>query len=245
MKLPEARGLASQSNIPASEDFEVDLCIQLDEDWPAAFHCGIELVLLHRLYGLLIHALADSAEHTHMLGPALLIDPQVDEYGATDLVLLCLFGELGRNGVDEHRRRDLAADFLWHDAGGGLVILRLGICGIVQLVVDGDGRLYFSRLAVEQVGLECPLPDGADSAGPQLIGAADNSQCLDCSVLRDDDVKDNSSLHMGGFGIRVTKPEDIRPALEKARDSGMPALVDVVINRDVYSSGTSNQTMYK
>lgn len=50
---------------------------------------------------------------------------------------------------------------------------------------------------------------------------------------------------MGGFGIRVTKPEEIRPALEKARDSGKPALVDVVINRDVYSSGTSNQTMYK
>jgi acetolactate synthase I/II/III large subunit len=50
---------------------------------------------------------------------------------------------------------------------------------------------------------------------------------------------------MGGFGIRVTKPEDIRPALEKARDSGKPALVDVVINREVYSSGTMNQTMYK
>lgn len=50
---------------------------------------------------------------------------------------------------------------------------------------------------------------------------------------------------MGGFGVRVTKPEDIRPALEKARDSGKPALVDVVINREVYSSGTSNQTMYK
>lgn len=50
---------------------------------------------------------------------------------------------------------------------------------------------------------------------------------------------------MGGFGIRVTRPEDIRPALEKARDSGKPALVDVVINREVYSSGTMNQTMYK
>jgi len=50
---------------------------------------------------------------------------------------------------------------------------------------------------------------------------------------------------LGGFGIRVTKPEDIRPALEKARDSGMPALVDVVIDREVYSSGTMNQTMYK
>lgn len=50
---------------------------------------------------------------------------------------------------------------------------------------------------------------------------------------------------MGGFGVRVTKPEDIRPALEKARDSGKPALVDVVIDREKYSSGTMNQTMYK
>jgi acetolactate synthase-1/2/3 large subunit len=50
---------------------------------------------------------------------------------------------------------------------------------------------------------------------------------------------------MGGFGVRVTEPDQIRPALERARDSGKPALVDVVINRDVYSSGTSNQTMYK
>ena len=56
---------------------------------------------------------------------------------------------------------------------------------------------------------------------------------------------ENVAQAMGGFGIRVTKPEEIRPALEKARDSGLPALVDVVINRDVYSSGTSNQTMYK
>ena len=50
---------------------------------------------------------------------------------------------------------------------------------------------------------------------------------------------------MGGVGIRVTRPEEIRPALEFARDSGRPALVDVVIDRDVYSSGTMNQTMYK
>lgn len=50
---------------------------------------------------------------------------------------------------------------------------------------------------------------------------------------------------MGGFGIRVTEPDQIRPALEKARDSGKPALVDVVIDREKYSSGTMNQTMYK
>jgi acetolactate synthase-1/2/3 large subunit len=56
---------------------------------------------------------------------------------------------------------------------------------------------------------------------------------------------DHLAKAMGGFGIRVTKPEDIRPALEKARDSAKPAPADVIINRDVYSSGTSNQTMYK
>jgi acetolactate synthase-1/2/3 large subunit len=49
----------------------------------------------------------------------------------------------------------------------------------------------------------------------------------------------------GGLGIRVTDPDQIRPALEKARDSGKPAIVDVAIDREIYSSGTMNQTMYK
>ena len=61
-----------------------------------------------------------------------------------------------------------------------------------------------------------------------------------------DDVRfDKFAEAMGGFGIRVTEPDQIRPALEKARDSGKPALVDVVIDREKYSSGTMNQTMYK
>jgi len=50
---------------------------------------------------------------------------------------------------------------------------------------------------------------------------------------------------MGGYGEKVTDPEQIRPALERARDSGKPAIVDVVIDREIYSSGTMNQTMYK
>lgn len=49
----------------------------------------------------------------------------------------------------------------------------------------------------------------------------------------------------GGLGVRVTDPDQIRPALEKARDSGKPAIVDVAIDREIYSSGTMNQTMYK
>jgi acetolactate synthase-1/2/3 large subunit len=56
---------------------------------------------------------------------------------------------------------------------------------------------------------------------------------------------DRFAQAMGGFGVRVTRPEEIRPALEAARNCGKPALVDVVIDRDVYSAGTMNQTMYK
>ena len=38
---------------------------------------------------------------------------------------------------------------------------------------------------------------------------------------------------MGGYGERVTQPEQIRPALERAFSSGKPALLDVVTDPDV------------
>ncbi len=50
---------------------------------------------------------------------------------------------------------------------------------------------------------------------------------------------------LGGHGERVTEPKEIRPALERARASGKPACVDVLIDPEVYSSGTMNQTMYQ
>lgn len=50
---------------------------------------------------------------------------------------------------------------------------------------------------------------------------------------------------LGGYGEHVTEPAAIRPALERARASGKPACVNVMIDPDVYSSGTMNQTMYK
>ena len=42
---------------------------------------------------------------------------------------------------------------------------------------------------------------------------------------------------MGGHGERVEKPEDIRPALERAFKSGVPACVDVVTDPEI-SYGT-------
>ncbi len=50
---------------------------------------------------------------------------------------------------------------------------------------------------------------------------------------------------LGGYGEHVERPQDIRPALERARASGRPACVNVMIDPAVYSSGTKNQTMYK
>jgi acetolactate synthase-1/2/3 large subunit len=50
---------------------------------------------------------------------------------------------------------------------------------------------------------------------------------------------------LGGHGSHVTDPKEIRPALERARASGKPSCVNVMIDPNVFSSGTMNQTMYK
>ncbi|WP_061291302.1 thiamine pyrophosphate-binding protein [Herbidospora cretacea] len=50
---------------------------------------------------------------------------------------------------------------------------------------------------------------------------------------------------LGGHGEEVRDPADIRPALERARESGKPALINVWVDPDVYAPGTMNQTMYK
>lgn len=50
---------------------------------------------------------------------------------------------------------------------------------------------------------------------------------------------------MGGYGENVVEPSQIRPALERARASGKPSLINVMVDRNVFSSGTVNQTMYK
>jgi acetolactate synthase-1/2/3 large subunit len=50
---------------------------------------------------------------------------------------------------------------------------------------------------------------------------------------------------LGGYGEEVRDPKDIRPALERARDSGLPSLINVWVDPEVYAPGTMNQTMYK
>ena len=53
---------------------------------------------------------------------------------------------------------------------------------------------------------------------------------------------------LGGHGESVREPQQLRPALERAREavkSGKPALVNVWVDPDSYAPGTKAQTMYK
>jgi acetolactate synthase I/II/III large subunit len=50
---------------------------------------------------------------------------------------------------------------------------------------------------------------------------------------------------LGGYGEEVRDPADIAPALQRARESGKPSLINVWVDPEVYAPGTMNQTMYK
>jgi acetolactate synthase-1/2/3 large subunit len=50
---------------------------------------------------------------------------------------------------------------------------------------------------------------------------------------------------LGGYGEEIRDPKQIRPALERARASGKPSLINVWIDPDAYAPGTMHQTMYK
>jgi len=56
---------------------------------------------------------------------------------------------------------------------------------------------------------------------------------------------DEFARMLGGYGEEVRDPADIGPALQRARESGKPSLINVWVDPDVYAPGTMNQTMYK
>ena len=57
------------------------------------------------------------------------------------------------------------------------------------------------------------------------------------------DYSEFAKMH-GGYGEEVYEPKDIQPALQRARESGKCALIDVWIDPDAFSPGTMHQTMY-
>ena len=56
---------------------------------------------------------------------------------------------------------------------------------------------------------------------------------------------DEFARMLGGYGEEVRDPADIAPAMQRARESGLPSLINVWVDPDAYAPGTVNQTMYK
>ncbi|MFG1608937.1 thiamine pyrophosphate-binding protein [Actinoplanes sp. NPDC049265] len=56
---------------------------------------------------------------------------------------------------------------------------------------------------------------------------------------------DKFAQMLGGYGEEVRDPAQIAPALRRARESGLPSLINVWVDPDAYAPGTMNQTMYK
>jgi acetolactate synthase I/II/III large subunit len=50
---------------------------------------------------------------------------------------------------------------------------------------------------------------------------------------------------LGGYGEEVREAKDIQPALRRARESGKCALINVWVDSEVFSPGTTHQTMYQ
>jgi acetolactate synthase-1/2/3 large subunit len=59
---------------------------------------------------------------------------------------------------------------------------------------------------------------------------------------------DEFAKMMGGHGEAVREAKDIQPALQRAREavkSGIPAIVNIWVDKEEFAPGTKNQTMYK
>jgi acetolactate synthase I/II/III large subunit len=56
---------------------------------------------------------------------------------------------------------------------------------------------------------------------------------------------DQFATMLGGYGEEVRDPNGIQPALQRARESGKPSLINVWIDPEAYAPGTMNQTMYR
>jgi acetolactate synthase-1/2/3 large subunit len=54
-----------------------------------------------------------------------------------------------------------------------------------------------------------------------------NQRCDVCSKLSEDVRYDKYAESLGAYGELITEIEDIKPALQRAFDSGLPAVLDV------------------
>ena len=107
------------------------------------------------------------------------------------------------------------------------------------LVIEGDGSFLFNASEIDTAvrhEKQIVVVIGNDSQwgmarhAQQLTGARDV-----CSKLSEAVRYDKYAESLGAYGELVTDPEEIRPALKRAFDSGLPAVLDVRTDPTVMS----------
>jgi acetolactate synthase-1/2/3 large subunit len=135
--------------------------------------------------------------------------------------------------------------FLWAADSGHLgsgvpyaVGAKLARPDVPVYCITGDGSFGFNAMEMETARREnAPVIVviandccwGMIKGGQQLV--YDGRYCgVDFTDVRYDKLAEA----MGCYGERVTEPAEIRPALQRAADSGLPAVLDVLVNVDVH-----------
>jgi acetolactate synthase-1/2/3 large subunit len=104
-------------------------------------------------------------------------------------------------------------------------------------VISGDGAFMFNVQELEtakRLGTQFIIAIANDRAYGMI--KAGQKGLYDKRYVGVDffDVRyDKIAQAMGCFGERVKKPEEIAPALQRAKDSGLPAVLDIVIDPDI------------
>jgi acetolactate synthase I/II/III large subunit len=113
------------------------------------------------------------------------------------------------------------------------------------LVVYGDGSFGFNGMELESAARQ-DLPFvgviGNDGAWGEMKAFHERAYGADRMVAQDlsqDTRYEDVAVALGGHGERVERPEDIVPALERATEAGVPAIVNVLLDRDFRRESTA------
>jgi acetolactate synthase I/II/III large subunit len=113
------------------------------------------------------------------------------------------------------------------------------------LVVYGDGSFGFNGMELESAARQ-DLPFvgviGNDGAWGEMKAFHERAYGADRMVAQDlsqDTRYEDVAVALGGHGERVERPDDIVPALERATEAGVPAIVNVILDRDVRRESTA------
>jgi len=118
------------------------------------------------------------------------------------------------------------------------VAAKLARPDIAVYCITGDGSFGFNAMEMETARRE-NAPIIVIIANDRAWGMIKATQKLSyggryCGVDFTDARYDKLAEALGCYGERVTEPAQIRPALQRAVESGLPAVLDVIVDSDVH-----------